>query len=48
MACCRLSDGTLKAVSNAAVSMVSELPVKASRTLYKERRVFREGRYITG
>ena len=33
MACCRLSDGTFKAIANAMVSMVSESPVKASRTL---------------
>ena len=33
--CCCLSDGTLKAISNAAVSMVSESPAKASKTLYK-------------
>ena len=37
-ACCRLSDGMLKVISNAMVSMVSELPAKALRTLYKERR----------
>ena len=42
---CRcLSDGTLKAISNAMVSMVSESHVKDSRTLYIERRGFREGR----
>ena len=38
------SDGMLKAISNAMVSMVSESPAKASRTLYKERKGFREGR----
>ena len=41
--CSRQSHGTLKAISNATVSMVSESPVKTSRTLYKERRRFREG-----
>ena len=41
-ACCRQSDGMLKAISNATVSMVSESLAKASRTLYKERRGFRE------
>ena len=43
-ACCRQSDGMLKAISNATASMVFESPVKASRTLYKERRRFRESR----
>ena len=43
-ACCRLSNGMLKAISNTTVSFVSESPAKASRTLYKERRGFREGR----
>ena len=33
-ACSRLSDGTLKSISNATVSMVSESPAKASRTLF--------------
>ena len=35
-ACCRQSDGTLKAISNAMVSMASESLAKASRTLYNE------------
>ena len=43
-ACCRHNDGMLKAILNAMVSMVSKLPAKASRALYKERRGFREGR----
>ena len=42
-ACCRLSDGTLEAISNATVSMVSKSLEKASRTLYKGRRGFKEG-----
>ena len=38
------SEGMLKAISNAMVSMVSESPAKTSRTLYKEQRKIREGR----
>ena len=43
-ACCCQSDGTLNAISNATVSMVSESPAKTSRTLYKEQKKFREAR----
>ena len=42
--CCRQSEGMLQAILNAMASMVSESPAITSRTLYKERRRFREGR----
>ena len=34
-ACCCQSNGTFKAILNAKVSMVSELPAKTLRILYK-------------
>ena len=40
--CCCQSDGMLKAISNALISMVSESLAKASKMLYKDRRGFRE------
>ena len=43
-ACCRQSDGLLKAISNVLVSMMSESQAKTSRTLYKGWRRFREGK----
>ena len=40
MCCCQI-EGTHKAILNAMVSMVFELPAKASTTLYKETREVR-------
>ena len=43
-ACCSQSEETLQAISNAMVSMVSELPAKTSRTLDKQWGKLRNGR----